>query len=457
MALDPDSLPDEPKPKLSFLRVFLVLLVFAAIGGGAYAAVTEDVVLKDTTPTKTRATWFAPYVDTTLTPTYAFQSPEANPAKDVALGFVVADKKDKCEPSWGTYFTLNQAATKLNLDRRVAQVRGAGGDAIPSFGGAQNTELAIACKSVDDLKDAYNSVIKRYAADTLDFDIEGTAVADSKANERRAKAVSALQSAAAKEKNHLAVWLTLPVTPQGLQADALETVRTTLEEGVNLAGVNIMAMDYGEGLVKKPDMLKSAKSAAEATHRQLAPIFSSAGVKLNSDQLWNKLGVTVMIGQNDIEDERLSTRQARKFQEYARHQHLGRVSIWSLNRDSQCGPTFAVVGEHSNFCSGVKQKLLEFSTTFAELGGNARAAAKMPTSDDATPIATTGKADNPKTSPYPVWNPRRGYRQGTKVVWHQAVYQANYFTQGQTPDKPPNGEEPWLLLGPVLQGDEPAK
>jgi chitinase len=80
----------------------------------------------------------------------------------------------------------------------------------------------------------------------------------------------------------------------------------------------------------------------------------------------------------------------------------------------------------------------------------------MPTTKASTPLPTTGKPDDPKTSPYPIWNPRRGYRQGQKVTWHQAVYAANYFTQGSTPDKPLNGNQPWLLLGPVLHGDQPA-
>ena len=40
-------------------------------------------------------TWFAPYVDVTLPPTYQFQNASANPAQQTVLGFVVADAKPR--------------------------------------------------------------------------------------------------------------------------------------------------------------------------------------------------------------------------------------------------------------------------------------------------------------------------------------------------------------------------
>jgi chitinase len=67
---------------------------------------------------------FAPYVDVTLTPTYAFQDPAANPFSGVYLGFVVADPSSPCTPSWGGSYTLDAAESTLNLDERISQVRG---------------------------------------------------------------------------------------------------------------------------------------------------------------------------------------------------------------------------------------------------------------------------------------------------------------------------------------------
>jgi chitinase len=127
--------------------------------------------------------WYAPYVDTTLTPQFHFEDPGDNPSDQVVLGFVVASDKGTCEPSWGTHFSLDEAATKLDLDRRIARLRqrstgGQTGDVIVSFGGAINNELALRCDSVDALVSAYSAVIERYQLTTIDFDIEGAALAN---------------------------------------------------------------------------------------------------------------------------------------------------------------------------------------------------------------------------------------------------------------------------------------
>ncbi len=41
------------------------------------------------------------------------------------------------------------------------------------------------------------------------------------------------------------MWLTLPVSPNGLTADGLRVVDQMLSAGVDLAGVNGMTMDFG--------------------------------------------------------------------------------------------------------------------------------------------------------------------------------------------------------------------
>ena len=69
-------------------------------------------------------------------------------------------------------------------------------------------------------------------------------------------------------------------------------------------------------------------------------------------QVWNRIGATVMIGQNDVAGQIVTVDDAKGVAAFARSQHLGRVSMWSLNRDSQCGSQFARIGVHSNTCSG---------------------------------------------------------------------------------------------------------
>jgi chitinase len=457
---DPRTMPDPPGPELSPLRVFIAVLVLIAAGTGAFFALQDaagDRTARAAAASR-EAPFFAPYVDATLTPTVAFQERASNPARDVVLGFVVAGTQadQACTPTWGTYATLPDAATTYDLDRRIAQVRGQGGDAVISFGGQANSELAVACDRPDDLAAAYRSVVDRYSADTVDFDVEGAAVADSAANARRATAIKSVQDGARAKHGHLAVWLTLPVTPQGLNPDALAVVRAMLAAKVDLAGVNIMAMDFGLPSAAK-DMRKAVTSAITATRAQLPVVFGRAGVKLSAAHLWAKLGVTVMIGQNDVDAERLSVADARAVGAFAASHGLSRVSAWSLNRDSQCGATFAVLRTHSNFCSGAAQKPLEFSKVLAaQLRGGARSTAAAVTASDALPEAAAGTTvDDPKKSPYPIWQPQQAYPENYKVVWHQAVYVAKWYSQGATPDSPnvTPGNAPWRLIGPVLATD----
>ena len=50
-------------------------------------------------------------------------------------------------------------------------------------------------------------------------------------------------------------------------------------------------------------MYENAVSAAEATHVQLTGLYRDAGSDLGSGTLWRKIGLTPMIGQNDVADE----------------------------------------------------------------------------------------------------------------------------------------------------------
>jgi chitinase len=457
---DPDTLPDAPPSRISPVRsVVALVLVLVLAATGTLLVRHTTTAAADRDAVAHNGTWFAPYVDVTLTPTAAFQNRAANPSRDVVLGFVVADKQDLCSPSWGTYQSLDGAAETQDLDRRVAQVRGQGGDAVVSFGGQANSELAVACKDQRELTAAYRATIDRYSSSTVDFDIEGTAVADAAANARRATAIKTLQDEARRKGRRLAVWLTLPVAPDGLRDESLALIRGLLARGVDLAGVNVMAMDFGGDAHE--DMVGSITGAAKRTHDQLDVLYRQRGKALGSAQLWNKVGVTVMIGQNDVKEEMLTLAGARKVAAFAKKQRVGRVSLWSLNRDDQCGVTFPMIGTLSNLCSGTAQKKLAFSKLFDGVRNGRRiAAARTVTTGSAAsqPQAATATTDDPATSPYPVWTPKTAYPADYKVVWHGAVYQARWYTQGGTPDAPTDAaSNPWSLVGPVLKGDRPAK
>ena len=346
---------------------------------------------------------------------------------------------------------MDEAASTLDLDRRIARLEQQGGEAIVSFGGLANDELAVACTDASELQEAYASVIDRYDLSTIDLDLEGPGLAPAAA-ERRAEAIAALQE---QSETPLAVWVTLPVTPAGLSTEGTDAVATLLAAGVDLAGVNVMTMDYGDSKDAKQSMLEAATEALESTHRQLGILYTDAGIDLTDATLWSKLGATPMIGQNDVRGEVFTLDDATGLNAYAQKQGMSRLSMWSLNRDATCGSSYADLTRVSNACSGIDQGDRRFSTLLgSELTGAPLANAATETEDEELPPAAK---DDPATSPYAIWSETSTYLEGTKVVWHRNVYQAKWWTRGDLPDDAvlDEFETPWEYIGPVLPGEKP--
>lgn len=441
---------EEPNVRLSWIRVGIVVAVVGLIGGGAALGVRE-VSSVESPPAMS---WSVPYVDVTLTPTYEFQNPQSNPARDVVLAFVVADPGEPCTPSWGGAYSMDEASQELELDRRITQLRAAGGDVMISFGGQANEELAFACTDEAKLTDAYRSVVERYDVDVIDLDIENDDIADGPSIERRARAIATVQAERADAGGELAVWVTLPVATTGFTADGVALVGSTIAGGVALTGVNAMTMNFGDAGEPTADMLAATKAALEASAAQVADIYRGQGISLDGSRRWAHLGATPMIGQNDVDGEIFTIDDAKGLVDFAVARGLGRVSTWSLNRDQPCSTSFADVTVLSNTCSSVAQEPLEFANVFTALPGRAPYAAQT----DAVVVPDRQQAsDDPTTSPYPIWRPEAQYPEGYKVVRLGQVYQAKWYTQGQEPSTTVGNpwDTPWSLVGPVDPDDVP--
>lgn len=452
---------------LSWFRVFLVVaVVAAAIGGGWYwFRQQEAAVAAAGSPS-----WFAPYVDVTSTPSYAFEEATTSSA---VLAFVVSAKDNACDPSWGGAYSLDQAADQLDLDRRVARLRQLGGTVSVSFGGAANSEPAVGCTDPTALTAAYAAVVDRYDLTEIDLDIEGQASLAADVGQRRAQAIAALVAQRQAAGKSLNVWLTLPVISTGLTAEGQGVLTSMLAAGVRPSGVNAMIMDYGEPFPPGRTMAQQGELALTALQQQIRAAWSTAGLDLSDAQAWNLVGATPMIGQNDIRGEIYTLDDAAQTLAFAEQHRLGRLSMWSANRDQSCGPNYPDVTVVSDVCSGVEQQPGAFGAVFDRFGGDQGTATPSgaPTTtgsaDPSTAASPTAAApargespevvDDPAASPYQIWNSNQGYAKGTKVVWHRNVYQAKWYTQGDQPDLPvaTADESPWTLIGPVLPGDTP--
>ena len=303
---------------------------------------------------------FAPYVDGTLPPTFAFDDDNAALPANVVLSFIVADPADPCRPTWGGQYSLDAAADGLDLDGRIERLRARGGDIAIAFGGATGAELAVACADADALAAAYQAVIDRYAVRLLDFDVEGSALADRAANARRAAALARLQA----DNDDLAVWLTVPVAPQGLTAEGVALLDDTLAAGVELGGLNLMLMNYAGSRPADTPMADANAAALSAAAAQLADALRRAGDGRDADDVWPLLGATPMIGQNDVATDRLTLDDAAALVALAHERGLGRLAFWSLNRDRPCPPGTDTRRAQST-CSGVEQTPLAFTALFA--------------------------------------------------------------------------------------------
>lgn len=443
--------------RLSPLRFVSLLIVLTSLITGGFLGGESLLGVMGLSQAAVLKPWFAPYVDVTATPNFAFQEMGTTTHRDAVLAFIVSDPTNACLPSWGGAYTLAQASSSLDLDRRIARLQQQGGSVAVSFGGLKNSELAVGCTDPGELLSAYQSVVDRYNLNTIDLDLENSGLTNAAAGSRRATAIAKLQSDRRAVGKKLAVWVTLPVSPQGLSQDGTNAVAQLLKHGVDLAGVNVMTMDYGSSLSSGQTMLTASESALVQTERQLKILYQQLGTPLTNASLWSKIGVTPMIGQNDDVNEIFTLNDANVLNKFALSHGAGRMSMWSANRDIACGSNYVNDNIVSNSCSGVAENQISFADLLGSgFKGNMFLSAGFITT--AEPVSTTSQQpDNPATSPYQIWSDTGTYLAGEKVVWHHNVYEAKWWTQGDLPDNPVlnSWQTPWNLIGPVLPGEKP--
>jgi chitodextrinase len=288
-----------------------------------------------TPPTGTR---FVPYVDISLaTGSQVATNAAAAGVPGVTLAFLV---DGGCTAVWGGGLGNVSNATFPNgtsVKSAIDSLTGAGRKVIISWGGAAGSVLS-SCGNTAQAQAMYQSVYNAYPnISGQDFDIEGGVN----------MAVLAPALAGLKAANpSKSISLTLPVLPTGLVPAGLNIVNAVHNAGLHPDTINIMAMDYGSANDNGGNMLLSAQQAAQATRAQTGDM----------------IGVTVMIGQNDTQNEIFTLSNASAFVPWARGQSsINRLAFWSMSRDNGgCpGQTWA-----SPTCSGVSQTTWQFSSIF---------------------------------------------------------------------------------------------
>jgi chitinase len=200
---------------------------------------------------------------------------------------------------------------------QISALQAAGGNVIPSFGGAEGGELAQTCTNTSSLTAAYANVVNTYGANRLDFDIEGGVLGDTGSNQRRNSALAALQA----QNSSVQVDYTLAVDPSGLPSQELGVLQDAKAKGVKVSVVNLMTMDFGDG----QNALNDAESAARATSGQLASLYG-----ISTSAAYGMMGLTPIAGKND-DNENFTQANAQTLESFAATNGVAELSFWEID------------------------------------------------------------------------------------------------------------------------------
>jgi hypothetical protein len=330
------------------VKLVIALTAVAMLAGPAAAA---------SSPLPTHV--YAPYYETylgTSTPSIS-DTAQASGAKYMTLAFIQSAGKGSCTPTWNG--DKSQPIGPASYGSDIAALQAAGGNVIPSFGGYSadqgGTEIADSCTDVNAIAAAYEKVITTYGVTRLDMDVEAKSLDNTAGIDRRNKAIALTEQWAAGQGIPLQIQYTLPVEPQGLEANGEAVLQNAVANGARVDSVNIMVFDYYQRKAGTVNMGQAAVDAATNTHTELASIFSSK----TSSQLWVMEGLTMLPGIDDFPKKTEITylSDAQTMLNFAEQQGMNFLSIWAIQRDNGGCPGTT----DSNTCSGITQNPWDFS------------------------------------------------------------------------------------------------
>ena len=303
----------------------LIAFILSAFTTPAIAAQTSALTFSPYADLTINARWDSQYQD--MEPMNLIAISQASSTKSFHLAFII--DAGSCSPAWG-----GQASYSVNDNwgsHLTDKMRANGIDYVISFGGAIGNDISKACSETQ-LVSTFEQIVKTYQPSGLDFDIEnGTADTN--------KLMSALKQTQQAHPN-LKISFTLQVLPEGLTSEGQGIVNQAKAHDLNYA-VNIMAMDFGDAYVN--NMGQYAIQASTNLFNFLKSIYPAKA----DAQLWKMVEVTPMIGVNDVSVEQFTLADVDTLVNFAKQNHIGMVSMWSVARDNPCADKWA-----SPVCSG---------------------------------------------------------------------------------------------------------
>lgn len=250
-----------------------------------------------------------------------------------------------CDPRWDGSRPLTGGVDQQTVDA----VRGAGGDIVPSFGGASGNKLEQSCADAGALAGAYQKVIDAYGLKAIDIDIEGDAYNDPATQQ---KTIDALKQVKA-DNAGLVTYVTFPSDQSGPD-DSM--IGRAADSGLEVEGWTIMPFDFGGAGENMADLTEQATDGLKNAVK--------GAYGYSDEEAYAHSGISSMNGITDV-DETVTTDDFTAITAYAQQHHLARLSFWSVNRDRPCPGAYP----NDDTCSGVDQEPWEFSRIIAGFTG----------------------------------------------------------------------------------------
>ncbi|WP_344311370.1 ricin-type beta-trefoil lectin domain protein [Fodinicola feengrottensis] len=250
-----------------------------------------------------------------------------------------------CNPMWDGGRPLTGGVDQGTVNT----VRSAGGDIVPSFGGANGANLESSCNNANDLAGAYQKVINAYGLKAIDIDIEGGTYDNGTIQQR---VVDALKIVKANNAN-FTVYVTFPSDTTGPDSSMINRAASS---GLTVDAWTIMPFDFGAAGQNMANLTIQATNGLESIVRN--------AYGYSDDVAYRHSGISSMNGITDSQ-ETVTVGNFQTILAYANQHHLGRLTFWSANRDRDCNGAY----RNDDTCSGVSQNSWDFTRTFAQYAG----------------------------------------------------------------------------------------
>jgi hypothetical protein len=248
-----------------------------------------------------------------------------------------------CNPAWDSSRPLSGSADA----NAIAQIKAAGGQVVPSFGGWSGTKLGPNCSTPAALAGAYQQVINAYGLKAIDIDIENSDEFENEAVQDRI--LNALKIV--KQNNPgVQTILTFGTATTGPNSYGNRLIDQSKALGAGVDVYTIMPFDFGGGA----DMYASTVSAANGLRDKLKSTFGWSDATA-----YAHLGISGMNGLSD-QQELTSLSAWTQITNWAKTNKIARLAFWSVNRDRGCPG-----GGVQSTCSGIAQNDWDFTKVTA--------------------------------------------------------------------------------------------